>query len=175
MARLETLPTGIEDRHVRERQGIAGHASPVALVVLALVISAGFAGVYGGESVVSDSGERGSLSVQGPHRIRNGEFFEMRLTVEAHAEIAQAVVAVDPAVWRDITVNTFIPAPTEEEAADGEFRFGFGALQPGDRLDVKVDLQINPDHPPRVNRGAIRLLDGEEAIAAVDYELGVLP
>jgi hypothetical protein len=175
MTRLETLPTGIEERHVAERRGFGGRASPLALVVLALVIGAGFAGVYGGESVVSDSGERGSLSVQGPHRIRNGEFFEMRFTVEARAEIAQAVVAVDPAVWRDITVNTFIPAPTEEEAADGEFRFAFGALQPGDRLEIKVDMQINPDHPPMVNRGAIRLLDGEEPIAAVEYELGVLP
>lgn len=169
------LPTGIERRHVAERRGLRSHASPLALVLLALVVGAGVFGVYGAERVQTSSGTSATLTVDAPYRIRNGEFFEMRLTVEARASIDEAVVAVDAELWRDMTVNTLIPAPTEEEAVDGEFRFSFGALEAGDRLDVKVDLQINPDHPMRTNRGAIRLLDGEEPIAEVEYELGVLP
>lgn len=174
-AETASLPTGIEERHIAERRGLRGHASPVALVVLGVVIAAGFFGLYGAERVHSSSTETATLEVDGPYRIRNGEFFEMRFHVAAHEAIAEPVIGIESAIWEDMTMNTLVPAPSDEESVDGEFRFTFGPLEAGDRLEVKIDLQINPDHPIRINRGPVRLLDGEELITEVGYELGVLP
>jgi hypothetical protein len=174
-AETASPPTGIEDRHIAERRGLRGHASPIPLVLLAVVVGAGLFGLYGAERVHSSSTETATLEVQGPYRIRNGEFFEMRFHVEAHEAIAEPVIGIDSAIWEDMTMNTLVPAPSEEESADGEFLFTFAPLEAGDRLEVKIDLQINPDHPIRTNRGAVRLLDGEEPITEVEYELGVLP
>src|SRR3546814_13491978 len=82
--------------------------------------------------------------VKTPVIIRNGEFFETDLTLTAEAPLDDAVIAVTPALWHDMTVNTMIPAPAEESFKDGYFHFSYGPLDAGERLHVKIDGQINP-------------------------------
>src|SRR3712207_9251316 len=48
------------------------------------------------------------FEVFGPSLIRNGEFFEMRFRIRATETIGEPVIAVDDAVWEDLTVNTLI-------------------------------------------------------------------
>src|SRR3546814_8589152 len=67
----------------------------------------------------------------------NGEFFETDLTLTAEAPLDDAVIAVTPALWHDMTVNTMIPAPAEESFKDGYFHFSYGPLDAGERLHVK--------------------------------------
>ena len=43
--------------------------------------------------------------------LRNGEFFETRLTATAARPLADVTVAFSPSVWRNMTVNTMLPAP----------------------------------------------------------------
>ena len=71
------------------------------------------------------------LAVHTSEIIRNGEFFEMRISVEADEPIDELVIGVDEALWEDMTVNTMIPAATDEISADGEFRFTFAELEAG--------------------------------------------
>ncbi len=101
-------------------------------------------------------------------------FFETRISAEAKRPIADAVIAIPAAMWRDMTINTLIPAAAEEEFADGEFRFHFGTLGVGQALSVKIDGQMNP---PRFgsSSGRIRLLDGESEIVALPITLKVIP
>jgi len=117
---------------------------------------------------------RAQLEVYGPRLIRNGEFFEMRLRVRARDTIVEPVIAIGTDVWRDITVNTMIPAATEEEFANGEYRFTFGRLNAGEELVFKVDAQINPNYWGS-SSDQIRLLGGDEPITGVQYDLMVLP
>lgn len=110
----------------------------------------------------------------GPQLIRTGEFFEMRFRIDTAEPLAEAVIAVDEGIWRDITVNTMIPAATEETHDDGAFRFTLGPLEADVSYLYKVDLQINPDFFGR-NEGRIGLYDGDRLITELTYELGVLP
>jgi len=81
-----------------------------------------------------------SLAVHGPETTRNGEFFEIRVTVETDTRIDDLTIGVAKTLWEDMTVNTMIPAATEETGTDEEFRFTFGPLEAGTRFDFKIDL-----------------------------------
>ena len=145
----------------------------VLLTILMVVALLGY--LAGGKSpVMLARAGQANLVIDTPVRLRNGLFFEQRLRVEAHAPIADAVIGVDTPLWHDITVNSMIPAASEEGVEDGQYRLHYGPLKAGDTLIVKIDAQINP--PLTVGtRGTIALYDGERRIAAVPLTLRVLP
>ena len=171
----DRLPDGITEEHVAEKHGIRRHESVLALGILTVVVVGSLLGFFGRpDSARTASAARAELEVFGPSLIRNGEFFEMRFRVRAHETLTEAVIAIDEAVWEDLTVNTIIPSPVDETHDDGRFLFTLGEVAAGTEFLLKVDLQINPDFIGH-NTGVIALLDGEEPITELEYELGVLP
>ena len=148
----------------------------VSLAVLAAIMLAALLGTFGGgkaRSMVAEA-RAAQLEVHTPRVLRNGLFFETRIHVVAKAPIADAVIVVPASLWRDTTINTMTPAPGEEKAEQGAFRFSYGAMKPGDRLDIKIDGQINPPLFAG-NSGSIELHDGERPLARVPLEITVLP
>ncbi len=131
-------------------------------------------GLAGVEETRSAESGAATATWHAPARIRNGEFFEMRLTVEAHEPIDELVVAVDVALWEDFTVNTLFPAPSEEASENGQLRLTFGPLEPGATFEMKVDAQINPDMLWR-NEGAVAVSDGDERLLEIPVVIEVLP
>ena len=170
-----SAPDGIEQQHINEKHGFRRHEAAIALAALTLVVAAAALGFMGRpDSARTAAAPEAQLEVFGPSLIRNGEFFEMRFRIRAEDAIAEPILAVDEAIWEDLTVNTMIPAPVDETHEDGEFRFTLAELQPGAEFLFKVDLQINPDFIGQ-NAGEVSLLDGDRPITSVYYELGVLP
>jgi hypothetical protein len=170
----QAFPDGIADEHAAARTGWRQHASPLALVVFGSVIVLGMAGVLGHERDWAAEAGGVALRVHAPEVIRNGEFFETRITIEAIESVDELVVGVDQALWEDMTVNTMIPAATEEVSEDGEFRFIFGPIAAGSTFDMKVDLQVNPDILGG-NQGRMTVYDGGDELTAVDMDVSVLP
>jgi len=169
-----SLPDGIRDEHIRPVAGWRRHASPLALVVFGAVVALALAGLLGHERdwrAVAGSTE---LTVHSPEITRNGEFIEMRITVEAGEPIDELVIGVTSALWEDLTVNTMIPAATDEESADGEFRFTFATLEPARPFLLKIDLQVNPDIVGG-NEGTVAVYDGDELIVETPIAITVLP
>ena len=173
-ASKETYPDGISDRHILPVGGWLRHASPAGLLVFGLVVVLAFSGLLGRERTWSAAGPAASLDVHSPEIIRNGEFFEMRFRVAAHETIGEVVIGVEEDLWEDITVNTMIPAATEETSENGEARFTFAELPAGTTFLFKVDLQVNPDIVLG-NQGAVTLYDGSEELARTDLTITVLP
>ncbi len=169
-----SYPQGIGERHATSAAN--RHASWWRIGPLALVLIAALLGLLGGAPAPTErtSNAAATLAVTTPDLLRNGMFFETRIAAAARVPIADAVIAIPAALWRDATVNTLIPAATEEEFVDGEFRFHFGPLGPGETLGMKIDGQMNP---PRFTgaRGRLRLLDGTRELAAVPLSLKVIP
>lgn len=168
------FPDGIRDEHVSPVEGWRRHASPLSLVVFGSVVVLGLTGLLGHERDWQAEADGVSLAVHSPETIRNGEFFEMRVTVEATTAVEELAIGVEGALWEDMTVNTMIPAATEEVGVDGEFRFAFGPLEAGTTFDLKVDLQVNPDIVGG-NEGALTVYDGDRPITSVDIGIMVLP
>jgi hypothetical protein len=168
------LPDGIGDEHSRPIAGWRVHASPLSLVVFGVVLVLALTGLLGRESDRRAEGSGVRLAVHSSEIIRNGEFFEMRINVEADGPIGELVIGVDEGLWEDMTVNTTIPAPSDEESADGEFRFTFASLEAGTPFLFKIDLQVNPDIVGG-NDGSITVYDGDDELAATDVSITVLP
>jgi len=148
----------------------------ISLAVLGAVMLAALLGAFGGgkaRSVAADA-PAARLEVHTPRVMRNGMFFETRIHVTAKTPITDAIIVVPASLWRDMTVNTMIPAPSEEKAERGAFRFSYGAMKPGDVLDIKIDGQINPPLFAG-NSGSIALHDGDRSLAHVPIEITVLP
>ncbi len=152
------------------------HASPISILLLGgllLTAALGFTGGQPSPPRATDLGDA-RLTVKTPTIIRNGEFFETDITLTADIPLGDAVIAVSPALWQDMTVNTMIPAPAEERFEDGRFHFSYGPLDAGDTIHIKVDGQINPPLFAGA-RGDIMVLDGDRRIGAMPLSIRVLP
>lgn len=171
---MADYPQGIEERHGTAQAN--RHASWWRLGILAAILVVALSGFLGGAPAptLRATTNGATFAVTTPDRLRNGMLFETRIAAEAKRPIEDAVIAIPAAMWRDVTVNTLIPAPAEEEFVDGEFRFHFGRLEAGEKLGFKIDGQINP---PRLGRssGRLRLLDGEVEIVTLPISLKVIP
>lgn len=168
------FPDGIGDHSVRPLAGWRRHASPLSLVAFGIVLTLAFAGLLGHEREWHADANGTQMSVHMPEIIRNGEFFEIRIEIESSSAIGELGVGVDQELWEDVTVNTLIPAATEETSRDGEFRFTFGEL-PGDTpFMLKVDAQVNPDILGG-NEGQVTVYDGDEPVASLNVSMMVLP
>lgn len=169
-----TYPDGIDPAHAEPRGG--GWRRWIAVLLLAAIMLAALLGAFGGgkaRPVIVD-GDAARLEISTPRVIRNGAFFETHIRVTARAPVTNAVVAVDAGLWRDMTINTMIPAPGEESFKDGAFRFDYGPLKPGETLEIKIDGQINPPLFAGT-RGTVAVLDGERQLAATPFQITVLP
>lgn len=168
------FPDGIGEDNVRPVAAWRRHASPLGLVAFGGVVVLAFAGLLGHERTWEAAANGARLEVHTSEIIRNGEFFEMRIRVEATEDIEELVIGVEDGIWEDITVNTMIPAAAEEENLDGETRFTFAELAAGSALLLKIDLQVNPDILG-ANAGRVAVYDGEDEIVATDISITVLP
>lgn len=170
----KSLPLGVPDP---DRSG--SNAAPMALfrfLLLAAILVVALLGFLGGapSAIRTTTSPAADLVIDAPATLRNGNLFEMRLDVVAHSAIDDAVLAVPEGLWREVTVNSMIPAADKEESKDGEFRFHFGAMKAGERLQVKLDGQLNPPLFGSIS-GPIRLLDGDRALVTAPYNLKVIP
>ena len=168
------FPDGIADEHVRPIEGWRRRASPLSLVVFGVVVALALSGLLGRERTWSAEGSGITLEVHGPEIIRNGEFLEMRVRVTSDQPIGELVIGIDESLWEDVTVNTMIPAATDEASEDGEVRLTFAELAAGTAFLFKVDMQINPDIVGG-NAGTLTVYDGDTELVATDLSITVLP
>lgn len=168
-------PAGVERKHVHEASGSVFHRGPFGLGALAIILAPAFFGVYGSDTKLAAAGNGVRFDVEGPGRTRNGEFFELTLSVEAQRNLQDLIVLIGADLLRDVTVNTLLPDPSEHGFRDGSFEFRFGQLAAGESLNLKLDAQINPGHAPSANQGTIAVADGETVLAKVSYVMEVLP
>ena len=172
--RRDNLPDGITEDNVRPVASWRRHASPLGLVVFGIVVALALSGVLGHERTWAAQSSVTRLEVHTSEVVRNGEFIEMRIRVVPEGDIGELVIGIEDAIWEDVTVNTMIPAATEEANADGETRFTFAELPAGTEFLFKVDMQINPDILGG-NGGRITVYDGEDEVVATEIAITVLP
>lgn len=164
------------DRHATAGGSFRRNRGWLAFVVLSLLMAGALSGLLGGvhNRDLSARTPAAAMRVHAPAVLRNGEFFEFRVQITARRDIAEPVIAISAPYWRDVTINTMVPAPAEETFSGDAFQFKYEALKAGDRLEMKIDGQINP---ARIggSRGLVSLLDGETPVAQTPIELTVLP
>ncbi len=175
MGKSPAYPQGIDQAHLKAK-GWHSHASPLSILLIGSLMALALFGTFGGQphprrTIESDAAD---IRLQLPEIIRNGEFFEMRIEVDTKRPFTDLTLAVSPGFWKDLTINTMIPAPTEEKSEGGRFLFGYGEVNAGETLIIKIDGQINP---PLFGgtQGKIALLDGDVELASIPVKMKVFP
>ncbi len=173
MART-AFPDGIDATAMQS--GGSARVILARFLIFAVVLALALVGLFGGGRVSPRSVETAAvrLSLEAPDRVRNGNHYKVQLKVAARAPIAEPVIAVPAAMWRESTMNSLRPEPEEEAFRDGEYRFRFAPLAPGQSLVFKIDGQINPALYGR-HSGNYRLLDGDRELARIESRLTVIP
>lgn len=146
----------------------------VGVAVVGAVVGLALLGAFGRERTWAASESGVELQIHMPEVMRNGEILELRISVASAEAIGQLEVGIGQSLWEDMTVNTLLPAASEERNEDGEFRFVFGPMAAGTTFLFKVDGQVNPDFLGS-NDGVIAVYDGETRLASVSVSLRVLP
>lgn len=176
MSEARAFPDGIEHRHASRASWLSRSAGIVSLLVFGALLALALAGLFGGgrSPVRTVEGADVALTVATPATLRNGLFYETRITITARRDIGKLVLAVPPSLWRDMTINAQVPAAAEESFENGRFAFDYGPLKAGDKLEVKIDGQINP---PLFGgtRGTIAVLDDKRELASLPLSMRVLP
>lgn len=173
---MNSFPDGIDQEHIGAGTSRWPHAHWIALLVLGALMLLAISGALGGgkNTVLDAQGDAATLQIDTPEILRSGEFFEVHITAQARRDIAQPTIAIAAPYWRNLTINTMVPAPAEEQGTDGAFTFSYDALNAGDQLQVKFDGQVNPTLRGG-NRGWIELRDGDDPLLRIPLKLKVLP
>lgn len=165
-------PDGITQEH----ESNSRRANPWPLLLLIVLLGPGLAGLFGGQPAIvrHSSNDMVAMSVRTPETLRNGMAFETIVEVTPQRSIGDLVIAVSDVLWREMTINTMIPAAGDESHRSGFHRFSFGDAKPGETFRFKIDGQINPPLFAGTS-GEVVALDGERRLAAVPVTITVLP
>ncbi len=169
------FPDGLSETHLQPKSRTRLLSLLLSAILGGLMVAA-FLGLFGGQpsDAMTTQTAAADFVVVTPQKLRNGEFFEMRISVNAKRALVAPSIAVSSAYWNNVTVNTVMPEPAGQSSKSGYFVLEYDALNPGDSLFLKVDGQINPTLRGG-NRGVIELRDGEQTIAKIPLRMEVLP
>ena len=147
----------------------------ILLLLLTLVLVAGLLNVFGQRPVTQTvAAPAADFEVYAPTSLRGGLIFMSRFTIDAHEDVEDATIVLDPGWLEGITLNTVAPSPVGEASRDGRLALDFGHVPAGSRLVAFLHFQVNPTevgHRPQ----DVELLDGETPLLHVDRAVTVYP
>jgi hypothetical protein len=172
----KAFPDGIDHSNVDGGGPLSLKLRWFALFFLGAILALAMLGMLGGADspMVAAKGKAGSLTIEAPATLRNGEFFEMHFAGQAHRALTKPTLAIGSSYWQHLTINTMIPAPASEAYEDGFFLFEFDPLEAGKTIDFKIDGQVNPALFGGT-RGTVQWRDGDTVLAQTPVRLKVLP
>jgi hypothetical protein len=143
----------------------------VVMTIFAAISLLALAGVFG-QTATSSSAPPMTLSA--PETVRGGLFWEARIDIRATQTIEFPRLVLADGWLEGMQVNSIEPAADSESSRDGRLVLSYGKLEPGDRLQIWMQFEVNP-----TNRGtrslAVELDDGTTRLAFIDRTLRVLP
>jgi hypothetical protein len=174
---VSDVPDGLTVEHHRDLQG--RERRPVArwilLTLLALFVSLGLLNVFGQRPHTDTAQVQvASLKVYSPTRLRGGDIFESRFTIEAQQDIADATLVLDPGWIEGMTLNSLVPGPVGEASRNGRIAFQLGHIPAGQLHRLFLQFQVNPTNVGHRSQD-VDLYDGERRLAHIDRNVTVFP
>jgi len=163
-------------RRNRDRSGRTEIVIKRALLALvALLCLAGLANVFGQRPESSTAAaSAASLKLYAPARVRSGLYFEARFTIDAHQDVKDAVLVLDPGWAEGITINTIEPSPVGEASRDGKLALELGHIPAGTTYLLFFQAQVNPTNVGRRSQD-VALYDGDTFITRIDRTITIFP
>jgi hypothetical protein len=158
-----------EVRGVGPRRGLAARRTVMTLFALFSLLA--LAGAFGQRSTASSNG---GMTVTMPRAVRGGLFWQARIDIRATRALEHPRLVFANGWLEGMQVNSIEPAAESESSRDGRLVLSYGKLDPGDRLVIWLQFEVDP-----TNLGhrsvAVELDDGTTPVARVDRDIRVLP
>jgi hypothetical protein len=170
------IPDHLTLRHHRDFVGKRRpHARWALLTLLGLVLALGLLNAFGQRpDTTKRDGPVASLKVYSPSKLRSGLFFMSRFTIEAHEEIENATLVLDPGWLEGMTLNTLEPSPVGEANRDGRIALELGRVPAGTIHRFFLHFQVNPTAVGRRSQD-VDLEDGERRLLHIDRMVTIWP
>ncbi len=156
-----------EPRDLWPRRALIGVFTAVAALALW-----GFIGQQDHRSVAEANGVR--MVLEAPAEVRGGLYFQSTVEITTQAAIESPRLVLDDGWLEGMQVNSIEPAAESEVSRDGHVVLTYGALEPGDRLKIWFQFQVDPTNRGRRSYG-IELDDETRPLVRIERELTVLP
>jgi hypothetical protein len=156
-----------------KRRGLWARRTLVAAfaAVAALALWGAF-GQRDSESVAH--GAAAALTVAAPATVRGGLYFQATVEVTARARIGEPRLIFDEGWLEGMQVSSIEPMASDEASRDGRLALAYGSLEPGERLKLWLQFQVNPTSVGARPHG-VELADGDRTLARVERDLVVMP
>ena len=171
------VPDYLTLRHHRDLAGREKRpfARWVILSLIGLLLLAGLLNAFGQRPHTSTrESPVASLKVYSPTKLRSGLYYMSRFTIEAHEEIENATLVLDPGWLEGMTLNTVEPAPVGEANRDGRIALELGRVPAGTTHRFFLQFQVNPTTVGHRSQD-VDLEDGERRLIHVDRTVTVWP
>jgi hypothetical protein len=163
----------VPDRERGQRVGLVTRR--VLMTLFALISLAGLLGAVGQRASSSTvHGDAATLRVSVPERVRGGIFWQAKVEIDARQKVDQPRLIFADGWLEGMQMNSVEPAAGSESSRDGRLVFSYDTLQPGDRLVLWMQFEVNPTNVGRRSL-ELDLDDGQNPIARFNRDITVLP
>jgi hypothetical protein len=153
--------------HIWVRRGL--------LALVALVPILALFNIFGQRPSTATAGApAATLKLYAPTRVRGGLIYMARFHIQAHQDIKDATLVLDPGWAESITINTIEPSPVGEASRNGRLSFELGHIPAGERYLLFMHFQVNPTNVGHRSQD-VTLFDGDEKLATIDRDITVFP
>ena len=147
----------------------------VLVTLLALFLLAGLLNVFGQRPDTSTAATpAASLKLYAPSRVRSGLYFEARFTIDAHNDLKNAMLVLDPGWLEGMTMNTIEPSPLGEGSRDGKLVLELGHIRKAASYLLFIQLQVNPTNVGRRSQD-VALYDEGTLLSTIDRTITIFP
>src|SRR4051794_3162288 len=174
---MSAVPDGIVLKRHRDLAGRRQYAwlrrALLAIVLAFLVV--GLLNVFGqrpADTRVTTAAA--TLGLRAPSAARGGLLFSARFRIEAHRELKNATLVLDPGWAEEMSINTIEPAPIGEGSRDGKLVLELGHVPAGQIHLLWMQFQVNPTNVGRRDQD-VELDDGPTRILTLDRTMVIYP
>jgi hypothetical protein len=148
----------------------------VFLGLLAVLVAAGLANVFGQSPTVSEAKTAiATMRVTAPTDLRGGLIFQVRVDITAGSTLAKPSLVFSPAWFDAMTLNSLAPQPATETSRNGAPAFHLSPIPPGRRATYWFYFQVNPTNIGWRRTEDLTLQDGATQVATIHRTVTIYP
>ena len=175
---MADVPQGLTLERHRDLAGMARApwGRRIVLGVVALFALLGLLNLFGQRpETTSASSPAASLHLYAPDHLRGGLLFSARFHIDAHRDLKNAVLILDPGWLEGMAVNTIEPSPLGQGSSDGKLTLQLGHIARGRSYLLFMQFQVNPTNVAFRRSAAVTLADGSTPILRIAHHVTIYP
>lgn len=145
------------------------------LLVLLGICALGLANFFGQHThELSVDSAAAKLTVETPGAARGGLIYQTMFTIEAHEELSEPTLHLDPGWFDGLTINTVQPDAVEWGQQEQRNTLRLPSLASGEKFVLRLQYQVNPTVLGRRSQDVV-LTDGATELVRLDHAQTLFP